>query len=78
MSSTERAYNGASLSIGATIEDLRSFLQRFWFGCRPTHHQRDVRKPVKILNNGMVIRDVSGLGVDHINDVDMNQVSKSR
>ena len=26
---------------------------------------------VKILNNGMVVRDVSGLGADHINDIDL-------
>ena len=31
---------------------------------------------VKILKNGMVNRDVSGLGVDHLNDVDLNDVSQ--
>ena len=29
---------------------------------------------VKILKNGMVNRDVSGLGVDHLNDIDLNDV----
>jgi len=31
---------------------------------------------VKILKNGMVNRDVSGLGVDHLNDVDLNDVEQ--
>ena len=31
---------------------------------------------VKILKNGMVNRDVSGLGVDHLNDVDLNDVQQ--
>ena len=31
---------------------------------------------VKILKNGMVNRDVSGLGVDHLNDVDLNDIQQ--
>ncbi len=31
---------------------------------------------VKILNNGVVVRDVSGLGPDHINDVDLNNIQQ--
>ena len=31
---------------------------------------------VKILKNGMVNRDVSGLGVDHLNDVDLHNVDQ--
>ena len=31
---------------------------------------------VKILKNGMVNRDVSGLGVDHLNDIDLNDVQQ--
>ena len=31
---------------------------------------------VKILKNGMVNRDVSGLGADHLNDVDLNDVQQ--
>ena len=31
---------------------------------------------VKILNNGMVVRDVSGFGGDHINDVDLNDIQQ--
>ena len=31
---------------------------------------------VKILKNGMVNRDVSGIGVDHLNDVDLNDIQQ--
>ena len=31
---------------------------------------------VKILKNGMVNREVSGLGVDHLNDVDLNDIQQ--
>ena len=31
---------------------------------------------VKILKNGMVNRDVSGLGADHLNDVDLNDINQ--
>jgi len=31
---------------------------------------------VKVLNNGMVVRDVAGIGADHVNDVDLNNVQQ--
>ncbi|MDB2704001.1 TonB-dependent receptor [Gammaproteobacteria bacterium] len=31
---------------------------------------------VKILKNGMVIRDVSAIGADHINDIDLNDIEQ--
>ena len=31
---------------------------------------------VKILNNGMVVRDISGAGADHINDIDLNNIQQ--
>ena len=31
---------------------------------------------VKILNNGMIVRDVAGIGVDHVNDVDLNNIQQ--
>ena len=73
----ESIANDAFMSIGATIENL--------LGVSSSDFGSAVGQPiirgmsgsrVKILNNGMVIRDVSGLGVDHINDVDMNQVQQ--
>ena len=73
----ESIANDAFMSIGASIENL--------LGVSSSDFGSAVGQPiirgmsgsrVKILNNGMVIRDVSGLGVDHINDVDMNQVQQ--
>ena len=73
----ESIANDAFMSIGATIENL--------LGVSSSDFGAAVGQPiirgmsgsrVKILNNGMVIRDVSGLGVDHLNDVDMNQVQQ--
>ena len=31
---------------------------------------------LKVLNNGIVVRDITGLGVDHINEVDMNNIQQ--
>ena len=31
---------------------------------------------VRILSNGKLVRDVSGLGTDHLNDVDLNDISQ--
>ena len=31
---------------------------------------------VKILNNGLLVRDISGLGADHLNEVDMNNIKQ--
>ena len=31
---------------------------------------------VKVLNNGLLVRDISGLGADHLNEVDMNNVKQ--
>ena len=31
---------------------------------------------VKVLNNGLVVRDMSGIGIDHVNEVDLNAVKQ--
>jgi iron complex outermembrane recepter protein len=31
---------------------------------------------VKVLNNGLLVRDISGLGADHLNEVDMNSIKQ--
>lgn len=31
---------------------------------------------IKILNNGKVVRDVAGIGADHVNEVDMNNIEQ--
>ena len=62
--------SSASQSLGESINDL--------LGVSSTDFGSGVGQPVirgmagnrvKILNNGMVVRDVSGLGADHINAV---------
>ena len=67
----------ASQSIGASIDGL--------VGISTSDYGAAVGQPiirgmsgsrVKILNNGKVIRDVSGLGPDHANDVDLNNIQQ--
>ena len=67
----------ASQSLGESIDDL--------LGVSSTDFGSGVGQPVirgmagnrvKILNNGMVVRDVSGLGADHINDIDLNNIQQ--
>jgi iron complex outermembrane recepter protein len=67
----------ASQSIGASIDSL--------VGISTSDYGAAVGQPiirgmsgsrVKILNNGIVVRDVSGLGPDHVNDVDLNNVQQ--
>ena len=68
---------GATLSLGASLENL--------LGVSSSDFGSGVGQPiirglsgnrVKILNNGMVVRDISGVGPDHINEVDMNNVQQ--
>jgi len=65
----------ASQSIGASIDGL--------VGISSSDYGAAVGQPiirgmsgsrVKLLNNGRVVRDVSGLGPDHGNDVDLNNI----
>ncbi len=75
--SGESIATDASQSIGATIDGL--------VGISTSDYGAAVGQPiirgmsgsrVKILNNGKVIRDVSGLGPDHANDVDLNNIQQ--
>ena len=67
----------ASQSIGASLDGL--------VGISSSDYGAAVGQPiirgmsgsrVKVLNNGMVVRDVSGLGPDHVNDVDLNNIQQ--
>jgi iron complex outermembrane receptor protein len=67
----------ASQSIGASIDGL--------VGVSSSDYGTAVGQPiirgmsgsrVKILNNGIVIRDVSGLGPDHVIDTDLNDIQQ--
>ena len=69
--------NNASKSLGETLNDL--------LGVSSSDYGSGVGQPiirgmsgsrVKILDNGLVNRDVSGLGADHINDVDLSNVQQ--
>ena len=69
--------SSASQSLGESIDDL--------LGVSSTDFGSGVGQPiirgmsgnrVKILNNGMVVRDVSGLGADHINDIDLSNIQQ--
>ena len=73
----ESIANDASQSIGASIDGL--------VGVSSSDYGAAVGQPIirgmsgsriKILNNGVVVRDVSGLGPDHVNDVDLNNIQQ--
>jgi iron complex outermembrane receptor protein len=67
----------ATQSLGESIDDL--------LGVSSADYGSAVGQPiirgmsgtrVKVLDNGMVNRDVSGLGADHLNDIDMSNVQQ--
>ena len=75
--SGEDISTNASQSLGESLDNL--------LGVSSTDYGAGVGQPiirgmsgnrVKILSNGMVVRDVSGLGADHINDVDLNNIQQ--
>ena len=68
---------GATQSLGETIDEL--------LGVSTTDYGSAVGQPiirgmsgsrVKILDNGVVNRDVSGLGADHFNDIDLSNAQQ--
>ena len=75
--SGESVATDATQSLGSSIDDL--------VGLSTSDYGAAVGQPiirgmsgsrVKVLNNGIVIRDASGLGPDHANDVDMHNVQQ--
>ena len=77
LSSGQSIANDASQSIGASIDDL--------VGISSSDYGAAVGQPiirgmsgtrVRVLNNGVVVRDVSGLGPDHVNEVDLNNIQQ--
>ncbi len=75
--SGQKIANDASQSIGASIDDL--------VGISSSDYGAAVGQPiirgmsgtrVRVLNNSVVVRDVSGLGPDHVNDVDLNNIQQ--
>ena len=76
--SADDVTNAATQSLGESLDSL--------LGVASTDYGSAVGQPVirgmsgdrvKVLNNGMAVRYVSGLGGDHINDIDMNNVQQS-
>ncbi len=75
--SGEDLSTNASQSLGESLDGL--------FGVSSSDYGSGVGQPiirgmsgnrVKILNNGMVVRDVGGIGADHVNDVDLNNIQQ--
>ncbi len=73
----DKISEGASQSLGEHLATLAGVSSNN-FG--PAVGQPVIRgmsgNRVKVLQNGMVIRDVSGVGPDHANDVDLNNVQQ--
>lgn len=75
--SGEEISTSASQSLGESLDGL--------LGISSADYGSGVGQPiirgmsgnrVKVLNNGMVVRDVAGIGGDHVNDVDLNNVQQ--
>lgn len=73
----EAVSGGSTSSLGESLDGL--------LGVLSTDYGSAVGQPVirgmsgnrvKVLNNGRIVRDVSGLGADHINDVDLNDIQQ--
>ena len=73
----ESISSGSTQSLGESIDSL--------LGVSSTDYGSAVGQPVirgmsgnrvKVLNNGMLVRDVSGIGADHINDIDLTDVQQ--
>ena len=67
----------SSQSLGETIDSL--------LGVSSADYGAAVGQPiirgmsgsrVKVLNNGLVVRDMSGIGIDHLNEVDLNAIKQ--
>ena len=73
--SEEELETNSTQSLGETVDNL--------LGVSSTDYGAAVGQPiirgmsgsrVKILNNGLVVRDMSGIGADHLNEVDLNAI----
>ena len=69
--------DGATTSLGEAIDNYLGISMADYGSAVGQPIIRGMSGPrVKILKNGMVNRDVSGLGVDHLNDVDLNDINQ--
>ena len=75
--SGEEISTSPSGSLGETLGDLSGVsIADYGQGVGQPIIRGMLGSRVKILNNGVSVRDVSGLGADHPNDVDMNAVQQ--
>jgi iron complex outermembrane receptor protein len=73
----EEITDGATTSLGEAIDSYLGVSIADYGSAVGQPIIRGMSGPrVKILKNGMVNRDVSGLGVDHLNDLDLNNISQ--
>ena len=71
----EEITDGATTSLGEAIDSYLGVSIADYGSAVGQPIIRGMSGPrVKILKNGMVNRDVSGLGVDHLNDLDLNNM----
>jgi iron complex outermembrane receptor protein len=75
--SGEDIENDGTRSLGEALDNLLGVASSdYGFGVGQPIIRGLSGSRVKILNNGMVVRDVSTLGGDHINEVDLNNIQQ--
>ena len=75
--SGEDIENDGTRSLGEALDNLLGVASSdYGFGVGQPIIRGLSGSRVKILNNGMVVRDVSALGGDHINEVDLNNIQQ--
>jgi len=73
----EDVTNGSTQSLGEIVDDLLGVASSdFGYGVGQPVIRGMAGNRVKILSNGMLIRDVSGLGPDHVNEIDLTNVQQ--
>jgi len=73
----EEITNGSTQSLGELVDDLLGVASSdFGYGVGQPIIRGMSGNRVKILSNGMLTRDVSGLGPDHVNEVDLTNVQQ--
>ena len=73
----EDVTNGSTQSLGEIVDDLLGVASSdFGYGVGQPVIRGMSGNRVKILSNGMLIRDVSGLGPDHVNEIDLTNIQQ--
>ena len=73
----EDVTNGSTQSLGEILDDLLGVASSdFGYGVGQPVIRGMSGNRVKVLSNGMLIRDISGLGPDHINEIDLTNIQQ--